>query len=144
MEKIAGLNPECARHLGHAAAADAVLAVLVFPCRGLALRPIQSFVSSFEFVDMLDRAVRPFGFYLPMFAVFENYTKYRNSLHMMAQRQSLNTVGLSMQDTSKLRKTPSAAEACALGARDSTSAVGGQEAVSATTKALRTSQRYLH
>ena len=43
---------------------------------------------------MLDRAVRPFGFYLPMFAVFENYTKYRISRrhvfthpHMMAQRQ---------------------------------------------------------
>jgi hypothetical protein len=45
----------------------------------LALHPIQSFESSFEFVDMLDRAVRPFGFYLPMFAVFENYTKYRIS-----------------------------------------------------------------
>jgi hypothetical protein len=57
----------------------------------LALHPIQSFESSFEFVDMLDRAVRPFGFYLPMFAVFENYTKYRISRrhvfthpHMMA------------------------------------------------------------
>jgi hypothetical protein len=52
---------------------------LGYPCRGLALHPIQNFESSFEFVDMLDRAVRPFGFYLPMFAVFENYTKYRIS-----------------------------------------------------------------
>ena len=48
-----------------------------------------------------------------------------------------------MQDTSRLKKTPSAAEAWALGARDRLT-IGGQEAVSGTRKAPRRSQRYLH
>ena len=49
------------------------------PRRGSILHPIRGFEAGFKFVDLLNRAVRPFGFYLPMFAVFEDHTEYRSS-----------------------------------------------------------------
>jgi hypothetical protein len=42
----------------------------VRPSRGLRLNPIESVKAAIKSMDFLNRAIRPFGLYLPVFAVF--------------------------------------------------------------------------
>jgi hypothetical protein len=46
-----------------------------YPLRRLCFHPILRFEAGLEFVDLLNRAIWPFGFYLPTVAIFANDTK---------------------------------------------------------------------
>jgi hypothetical protein len=75
------------RRLGKGSRRPVVAHTLGHPRRRLCLHPMQGFEAGLKFVNLFNRAIRPFGLYLPVLAIFKNHTKYRSSRRHVCTHQ---------------------------------------------------------